>query len=196
MPGLETIIKTIRDDAAAEAQLVLDHARGQAARILAEAKAVSDAECKRIIEEGRRQAELILARAEADAAMEKRRALLEKKLDLLSQTIQAAREAVLCLPEDQYFDLLIRFIARSAEQSAGVMFLSRQDLNRLPSGFETALRRVLPDGASITISPVARPIDGGFILQYGEIDQNCSLMAIFDENRERILDTAQEALFQ
>jgi V/A-type H+-transporting ATPase subunit E len=76
------------------------------------------------------------------------------------------------------------------------MILSRRDLERCPADFHVALNRALPDGATLDISSNARPIDGGFILQYGDIEQNCSLSAIFDENREKILDAAHEALFQ
>jgi V/A-type H+-transporting ATPase subunit E len=196
MSGLENIINIIRDDAAAEAKAVLDRALEDAARYLSEAKAVTDKECGQIVEEGQRRAEVIHTRAEADAAMERRRALLARKQELLDRAVLLAREAVLSLPEGEYFDFLTRLAAQNAEQGAGVMSLSKKDLTRLPEGFHAALNRALPEGAAIDISANAAPIDGGFILQYGEIDRNCSLTAIFDENRERILDAAQDALFQ
>lgn len=196
MSGLENIIKTIRDDAAAEANAVLDRARADAARFVAEARAATDSECEQIKEEGRQRAERIHARAKADAAMERRRVLLEKKQALLERTVLSAREAVKALPPDQYFAFLTRLATKNAEQGHGLMLLSKQDLNRLPDGFHVALNRALPGGATIDISTSAAPIDGGFILRYGEIEQNCSLDAIFDGNRERILDAAQAALFQ
>lgn len=196
MSGLENIIKTIRDDAAAEAKAVLDRAREDAARALAEAKAVTDNECGRLVEEGLRRAETILARAEAETTMDRRRTLLAKKQELLSRAVHSAREAVLALPEAEYFDFLTRLAAENAERGTGVMLLSKKDLQRLPEGYHAALNRALPEGAALDISANATPIDGGFILQYGEIDRNCSLTAIFDENRERILDAAQDALFQ
>ena len=196
MSGLENIIKTIRDDAAAEAKAVLDRAREDAARALAEAKAVTDGESGRLIEEGLRRAESIIARAEAEAAMDRRRTLLAKKQELLNRAVHSAREAVLALPEAEYFDFLTRLAAENAERGTGVMFLSKKDLQRLPEGFHAALNRALPEGAALDISANAAAIDGGFILKYGEIDRNCSLTAIFDENRERILDAAQDALFQ
>jgi len=196
MSGLDTMIQTIRDEADAEARAVLDQARSAAERLLAEAKAVTDSECEKLIEEGRRKAADIKNRAEAAAVMERRSALLQKKQEILDQTVRAAREAILMLPADEYFGFLIRLAQRSAEPRQGVMFLSKRDLERCPSDFHVALNRALPDGAALDISSNARPIDGGFILQYGDIEQNCSLSAIFDENREKILDAAHEALFQ
>lgn len=195
MAGLETITKTILEEAGAEAQAIVERAREDAARILAEAKAATDGECEKIVEAGRQRAEEIRLRAEGDIAMERRRALLERKQQLLDEVVRAAREAVLGEPVDRYFEFLIQLAQRSAEKGLGVMYLSKRDLTRMPEGFHQALNRALPEGAEIDIASVARPIEGGFILKYGDIEQNCSLEAIFDENRERILDAAREVLF-
>jgi hypothetical protein len=102
---------------------------------------------------------------------------------------------ILGLPDAAYFELLTGLARQSAEAGVGVMFLSARDLARLPEGFHRALNAALPEGAELDISSRARPIDGGFILQYGAIEQNCSLAAIFDANREAILDEARRALF-
>jgi len=196
MSGLDTMIKIILDEAGVEAQAALDRAREDAARFLAEAEAATDDDCERIVDEGRQQAEDIRRRAEATAGMERRRALLTRKQFLLDKAVQAARVAILNLPEAEYFGFLIRLASENAEPGEGVMFLSKKDLARLPSGFHEALNRALPDGAALDIASEARLIEGGFVLQYGDIDRNCSLAAIFDENRERILDAAHEAIFQ
>lgn len=75
------------------------------------------------------------------------------------------------------------------------MFLSPKDLERLPQGFAARLNAALPQNAALEVSPSPRPMDGGFVLQYGDVEQNCSLSALFDELREGILDEAREALF-
>jgi V/A-type H+-transporting ATPase subunit E len=196
MSGLDTMIKTIQDEAGAEARALIARAGEDAARILEDAKTASDLACGQIIEQSRKQAEVIRQKAEASAEMERRRALLAKKQTLLDQTVRSAREAILAMPETEYFDFLIRLAAENAEPGAGVIFLSKRDLERLPNGFHGALNRALPDGASLDIASNAQPIDGGLLIKYGDIDRNCALSAIFDENRERILDAAQSALFQ
>jgi V/A-type H+-transporting ATPase subunit E len=196
MSGLDTIVKTILDEAAAEARSVLDQAHEDAERTLAEAKALTDGECEKIVEAGRLSAEGVRARADAAANMDGRRALLIKKQELLDQTVRAARDALITQPVVGYFGFLSRLAQKNAEKGAGVMYLSKKDLTRLPEDFHRALNAALPEGSTLDIASEARPIDGGFILKYGDIEQNCSLSAIFDENRERILDAASEALFQ
>ncbi len=195
MAGLETITKTILEEADAEARQILDQARQDAERTLAQARAVTEDDCEKIVEAGRQKAEALRARAAADGDMARRRALLAQKQELLEQAVGAARAAVLGLPDAAYFELLTGLARQSAEAGVGVMFLSARDLARLPEGFHRALNAALPEGAELDISSRARPIDGGFILQYGAIEQNCSLAAIFDANREAILDEARRALF-
>ena len=162
MSGLDTMIKTIQDEAGAEARAIIARAEEDAARILKEAGAATNLHCERIVEESRRQAEGIRQRAEASAAMARRRSLLQKKQTLLDQTVRSAHEAILAMPETEYFDFLTRLAAENAEPGAGVMYLSKRDLNRLPGGFHAALNRALPEGASLDIASNARPIDGGF----------------------------------
>ena len=52
----------------------------------------------------------------------------------------------------------------------------------------------IPD-ASLHISDIPGKLDGGFILSYGEIEENCSIEALFDSERERLKDLVQEILF-
>ena len=39
-------------------------------------------------------------------------------------------------------------------------------------------------------------IDGGFVLIYGGMEENCSFSALFDANREDFLDAAKAVLFE
>ena len=195
MSGLDTMLQTILEEANAEAQAILDRAREDAANILARAKSESDRTCEAIHEEAKRQAVDISLHAESSAEMRRRRALLAEKQRLLNQAVEAAKAAVLALPDKDYFYYLIRLAAQNAEAGTGMLVLSSRDRARMPSDFADVLNRALPEGANLTISPEGQDFEGGCILQYGDIDKNCSLSAIFDENREQILDAAQQALF-
>lgn len=189
------MLKTIREEAAAQAQAALEQAREEASRLLAQAKEAADAGCEKILEEGRRQAQDIRQRAQAQGELRRRRGLLEQKGKLLEETARLAREGILALPTQEYFDLLVRLAARNAEPGQGVMRLCQRDLQRLPQGFAAQVNGALPEGAALELSPVPREMDGGLVLQYGDVEQNCSLSALFDQLREGVLDQAREALF-
>lgn len=69
-------------------------------------------------------------------------------------------------------------------------------MERLPEGFEDRLNAALKDkGAVLRISGDTRDIDGGFVLTYGGIEENCSIDALFDAAHEVLQDKVQEILF-
>ena len=50
-------------------------------------------------------------------------------------------------------------------------------------------------GGNLTISKESRNIDGGFVLVYGGIEENCSIQALFHSEREYLADKVHENLF-
>ena len=50
-------------------------------------------------------------------------------------------------------------------------------------------------GGSLTVSPEAAPIDNGFILKYGGIEENCSLRALFSSMKDQLQDKVNAALW-
>ena len=75
---------------------------------------------------------------------------------------------------------------------------SEYDLKRIPNDFEKNLENTLKDikNAALTISKEAAPIDGGFILVYGDIEENCSFKALFNNAKEELQDKVNAFLFQ
>ena len=75
-----------------------------------------------------------------------------------------------------YFDMILKLAVKSAQPGEGELLLSKKDLERLPEGFEDRLNASLKDkGAVLHISGDTRDIDGGFVLTYGGIEENCSI---------------------
>ena len=95
-----------------------------------------------------------------------------------------------------YFDMILKLAVKSAQPGVGELLLSKKDLERLPEGFEDRLNASLKDkGAVLHISGDTRDIDGGFVLTYGGIEENCSIDALFDAAHEVLQDKVQEILF-
>lgn len=195
MTGLEKIIAAIQREAQAEAQAVIDQANAEALCIRSEEKAKSDALCAEIEASAERQAAEI-ERASASAAnLRRRRRLLEAKQEILSQTLEQALERLYGLPDEEYFSLLVRMASACAEPEKGGLLFCGRDLRRCPQDFAQRLDQALPEGAALAVCDETRPIDGGFILKYGEIEHNCSFRAIFDARREEMTDRMRDILF-
>ena len=45
------------------------------------------------------------------------------------------------------------------------------------------------------MSEKAKEMDGGFILVYGGVEENCTIRAMFDANRDHLSDKVHEVLF-
>ena len=85
---------------------------------------------------------------------------------------------------------------KSALPGEGTVYFSQRDLKRLPAGFEKKLNEALKDKKAVLhISGTPREIDGGFILSYGGIEENCSFESLFHASREALQDTVQKILF-
>ena len=68
--------------------------------------------------------------------------------------------------------------------------------NKLLQTFLIINQAVKEKKASLKISREAREIEGGFVLSYGGIEENCSFDALFASAGEQLQDVVQKILFQ
>ena len=195
MTGLEKIIGQIEAEARQAADEALKAAKAQADELAAQAAAQAEAECRRIAERCERDKADALRRAESAADLQKRRALLTAKQAVIAQTLEKAHAQLLGLPAEEYFAAIVRLAAANAQPGQGVICLNEAALARLPAGFEKALAEALPAGCSLTLGKTPRAMDGGFILVYGGIEENCSFSALFASRKEALQDSVQKILF-
>lgn len=195
MTGLEKIIASILEEARMEAQACIEEAKVEAERILAEENAKSYALCAKTTESAKQQV-IDIERACASAVqLSRRKGLLEEKQALLTQTLEQALERLYAMPEDVYFGLLVKMTAAFAEPGEGELLLNERDLSRLPKDFEKSVNMALKENCKLRLSEQARPMEGGIVLKYGEVEQNCSFRAIFTSRLDEMSDRARGILF-
>ena len=194
MTGLEKILSTIEQDsndrcreiteqAQKQAQEIIDAASAKAQEDIANAKASVD---KKVAEHD--------GAIEASVSMTKNRIILEGKLDIISSTLERALEVIKALPKKEYFEILKGLILKNVRKGEGVLRLSKEDTEKLPSNFIDSINNALKRGYKISLGESA-DIDSGFILVYGDIDINCSFDAVASAKREELRDTLNEMLF-
>lgn len=195
MSGLERIIAQIDAEAASEAEKMLSDANTEAKRIMDEAKAEADAKTVAMKKDSDDNvAEVRRSRESAAGLLRRQRALAQKQM-LLEETLEKALNALYDLPDAKYFELLAKLVANEAEPQAGEMFLSEKDKARMPKGFEKDLQKMLPKGGSLVVAQATKPLDGGFVLKYGDIEQNASFKAIFAARADEFSDLISGTLF-
>ena len=184
MTGLEKIVNQIIAEAEDAARRAHEDAQARADKIRDTAEA-----------DGRQRETQILAQAEADAAqvlegaragadLIKRRRLLRTRQQLIAQTLDMARESFYALDDAAY-------------AQAGRIAFNQRDLGRLPEDFADQIAQALAGkpGAALSIDENPRAMDGGFVLIYGDIEENCSFEALFDAQKDRLQDEVRALLF-
>lgn len=193
MTGLEKIVQQIRDEAQQAADTVIVQAKEEAAQIAAQAQAYAQAQSDAILAKSKAVVQNQLSAAKSAAELAQRRAVLAAKQEIIGAAIESARQSIYHLPDSDYFAMILKMIGKFSLPQEGVLLFSPADLKRLPASFETSLAKSAK--GKLTVSQETRDIDGGFVLSYGGIEENCSIEALFYAARERLQDRVQELLF-
>ena len=196
MTGLEKITSEIKADADKSVAAIIDKANAEAKSILAGAEKEAAEAVAKINHDVSVRLSASKSTAESAAALKKRRLILEEKQKLIGEVIEEAKNLIYALPDNVYFEKILKLAEKNVNPAEGTIIFNAKDLSRLPADFETKLNAVaVAKGGKLTVSKETRPIDGGFVLLYEGIDQNCSITSLFETHIESVQDKIQKLLF-
>jgi len=197
MTGLEKILKAIESDASASADVVIRRANQEADEIMANAKKEAEKKCAEIATKSDTEVKDILSRAGSAAALQEKKIILDAKQQMISNTIANAKTSLANLPDSEYIPIILQMAKKYAHHKAGEILFSEIDKKKLPASFQEMLQNTLIDktGASLKLSEQSVMIEGGFILKYGDVEENCSFEALFAAAKEDLQDKVNEILF-
>jgi V/A-type H+-transporting ATPase subunit E len=196
MTGADKIIATIEEESLAKRQAILSAAAEQAAQLVAQARQQAAQDSQAALEQAKKTAAHALEAAQAAAVLTLRRQLLQTKNEVIAQAIAAALQQLSTLPKAKYFEVLLQLAASQAQPGEGELRLSPGDLQRLPAGFRKKLNQALKDtGAKLQVSAETTNTQGGFVLVYGDIEQNCTFEALVAAKMDDIKDALYACLF-
>lgn len=195
MTGLEKMVSQILEEADASAAVTISDAEKKAAEILREAGEKADKIRQQREEQSRAKVKSYEERTASAADMKKRTAVLAAKQELIGNVIADACDRVKNLDEEKYLGSL-RIWLRNIFFQEKERSVFKKDLERMPAGFREEIKSLAQKkGGVLEISGETRNIDGGFILIYGGIEENCSIDAMFAEKRDELLDQVRKILF-
>ncbi|MDR2650478.1 MAG: V-type ATP synthase subunit E [Clostridiales bacterium] len=196
MTGLDKIIDEIITEARREAAGILDEARAEADEIEKQATAQAAAQARAAEAETDKRIVDLTAGRETSYVLRRRQALLEARQAVLEETLTAGRQALIDLPDNEYFAFILKLAAAQAASGEGVLLFNAGDRARMPKNFQHLLNLALPEGKTLVVSDAPVRIDGGFILKYGELEENCSFAAIFRDRRDEFIDLIRGLIFE
>lgn len=196
MSGLEKMKSQILDEARHSAETEIKKAEEQAAEMRNRAKADANAEAEKILERSKADVESFLERSASSCDMYRKKAVLKAKQEVIQEVLQKAYERIQSLDAQSYFEMVEKLLDKYTLAQEGEIYFSKEDLERMPEGFEQKIRQTaVLKGGALTVSKEPRQIDGGFILVYGGIEENCTIKALFEAKREELSDKVHSLLF-
>ena len=195
MTGLERIVEKIAAENKAATDAMIAETTEQANRMIATAREDASNKAQKIVDNAKAEADRIVAVAKSQAESLSRKRYLQVRNAVVNDILSAAYEKILTYDDAQYFDLLLQLCIRNCEKGEGVMYLSAQDLQRLPQDFEDRINAEIYETGAVQVSRTPKEIDNGFVLVYGDIEINCTLRAVFDERMDALKDLLHPLLF-
>ena len=190
MTGLEKIVEQILEEANTQSDMILEDAQKKADQIIEDAKVEADKiKVSHVKADG-------MARAKSSADLKKRQTVLKAKQEIINEVIGKAYNGMIDMEVDRYFHMMERMIGNAVQPKSGQISFSAKDMERLPAGFAKRVSEIAKaHGGDLTLADKASDIDGGFILIYGGIEENCSLTAMFHAQKEEMADKLNSLLF-
>lgn len=196
MSGLDKIKSQILDEANHSAEVKLAEAREKAEQIIRDAKAEAEAEALKLSQKSQAAVKTYAERIQSSADMQRKKAILQAKQEIISGVLQKAYEKICVLEPEAYFDMIGQMLEKYVQPGDGVIYFNAEDLKRVPQGFEEKMKKAAEaKKGTLVLSSEPKEMDGGFILVYGGIEENCTIRAMFDAKRDELSDQVQGVLF-
>ncbi len=196
MTGLEKIIGEIKSESDAAVRQITEEANKEAEKIRADARKNAQEEAAKIRAASEARVADASSRAESSAQLVHRRALLEEKQRLISEVVEAAKTKALAFDDATYFDSILKVLGKNVQAGDGTIRFSKKDLARIPADFEKKMKDTLPAGSRLSLDKTPVNIQGGFVLSYGGVEENCSFDAIFESKADELFDLVKKILFE
>lgn len=196
MTGLETIVEEIiaqanksADEIRAQAERNADSKIAEANRS-AEKTAAESAERLAAYKKAGRQ------RAESSAQLAKRQAILAVKQEIITDMVEKAYEKLRSYEGADYESVILKSVEKSVQSAKGEIIFAGGDRAKVTPELTRKIEGVArAHGGELSVSSEYADIDGGFILRYGGIEENCSFRAMLYSDREKLADMVNELLF-
>ena len=190
MSGLEKILEHIKSEATDTADEMLRKAKAEAEKIVEAEKKDAAFRADQIKKQSELDVTAANSRIQSAGDLKEKRMILEAKQKEIDDVFTATMDYLANLDDVAYFEIIERMIPRYADGIEGTIRFNAKDLARVPE----STKKVAKDNL-LTLSDEPAEIDGGFILVYRNIEENCSFDALISASREDLQDKIGQILF-
>lgn len=196
MSGLDKIIEEIELNAKENISQIESEANAFCDEYMNQKEAEIENEIKELQAKCEKERKLYEEKTHSGVEFERRTQLLSAKQEAIEYAVNKAYEKIVGMDTTEYFKLMEKLVAANIQPKAGELRMNQQDLATMPDSFKAYVDSLSDGERSLTISSEPIDIENGFILVYGQIEENCTLKALFEAKRESLRDLANKVLFQ
>lgn len=197
MSGLDKMTQQILQEAQEQADQLLIDAKEDAQKAVEQARQECEVWEQKAHVSLEKELDEFRARAASSRDLERRRAILEAKQEIIAEMIEKTCERMRQAGVEEYFETLKRMFEKFCHGEDGQMYLSAQDLARVPQEFRDLVAKIAAEkGGSIELQDVPGRIPDGFLLVYGGIEENCTFEAVIESDRSRLQDQVNTMLWR
>lgn len=189
MDGINAILDRILADARDRSDYLITQADQAAAETVASAKAGGEQLLAQAEVLASSQSEAILSRARSAGAMEKRKAMLQARQDLIEEAIARAGQQVQNLSDADKVSFC-RSLLQASKIRMGSVILPAADRHLGP-----AMLDGLGDGMSFMLDDESGDFIGGLIIRQGQVEENMTLDLLIKNSRTKLVQLAASILF-
>lgn len=196
MSGLDSMKRQILDEANDSAQKQIADAKAKAEEIIKKATDEAKIAFEEAVYQSQEAAKNYTQRIEFTCEMQRKQEILQAKQEVIKDVLDKAYEQVQNLDTETYFQMIQNILRKYVLAQDGVVYFSSRDMERMPQGFEETIQKIAQEkGGMLTLSKETKDIDGGCLLSYGGIEENCTIKALFHMKRDELSDQAYKVLF-
>lgn len=197
MSGLDKMTQQILQEAQEQADQLLIDAKEDAQKAVEQARQECEVWEQKAHVSLEKELDEFRARAASSRDLERRRAVLEAKQEIIADMIEKTCERMRQAGVEEYFETLRRMFEKFCHGEDGQMYLSAEDLARVPQEFRDLVENIAAEkGGSIELQDVPGRIPDGFLLVYGGIEENCTFEAVIESDRSRLQDQVNKMLWR
>lgn len=191
MAQINDITSYILEKLSNEADAIKKEAQEKYDEELSKASHEADMRADALIENARNEAAKRIEMSKASAKQLVSKEILKIKNEAVKNILYGAKESIIKGSDKDYEDLLISLLKKYHENKKGEIILSSIDKTR---SLDRLKKEV--EALGLSVGSDSSAISAGFILKYGNIEENCSLDAVFREKEEELTDYINSNLFK
>ena len=204
--SIEKITSAILEEAKAAEQAALAEAQAKCDSIIAEAREKAQTQKEAVIQKGRDEKEKIVLRRRSVAAIESKKAILEKKQEVISACFDQVVDRIVDLPRDKYIDFLVR-VGLASDMPGGKLSFNEKDkasiaaevtekLNEAAAQSRQAEGRDFPEDERFTLSSDTEPIRGGYWIRCGQTYADNTVSTQVEAKKKELAAEVSRMLFE